>query len=91
MIGITPIMMRNSLGISPMPSQMMNNGMKASGGSGLSTSMTGSIACLTTRLADMPAPAATPVAVPAVKRMRTLSGVPVSAPVISAPMCRPAW
>ena len=70
MIGITPLMMRTSLGISPMPSQMMNNGMKASGGNGLSTSMTGSTACRTARLADMPAPRATPIAVPAVKPTR---------------------
>ncbi len=72
MIGITPIMMRTSLGISPMPSQMMNNGMNASGGSGLSTSITGSIACRTARLADMPAPRATPMTVPAVKPIRIL-------------------
>jgi hypothetical protein len=70
MIGITPIMMRTSLGISPIPSQMMNSGMNASGGSGLSTSMTGSIRCRTTRLADMAAPRPTPIAVPAVKPIR---------------------
>ena len=70
MIGTTPIKMRTSLGISPMPSQMMNSGMNASGGSGLSTSMTGSIACRTTRLADMPAPRATPITVPPAKPIR---------------------
>ncbi len=43
----------------------MNSGMNASGGSGRSTSMTGSTRCRTTRLADMPAPSATPIAVPA--------------------------
>jgi hypothetical protein len=45
--------------------------MNASGGSGLNTSMTGSIACRTTRLADMPAPRATPMAAPAAKPIRT--------------------
>ncbi len=71
MTGTTPIMISTSLGISPMPSQMMNSGMKASGGSGLSTSMTGSIACRSTRLADMPAPRATPIAAPAAKPIST--------------------
>src|SRR6185437_14729596 len=56
--GITPTMIRTSLGSSPMPSQTMNSGMKASGGSGRMTSMTGSTRWRTTREADIAAPAA---------------------------------
>lgn len=70
MIGVTPITIRTSLGSSPMPNQMMNSGMKASGGSGRSTSMTGSIRCRTTRLADMPAPSTTPAHTPMPKPIR---------------------
>ena len=70
MTGTTPIRIRTSLGISPIPSQMINSGMNASGGSGLSTSMIGSMAWRTTRLADMPAPSVTPMTVPATKPIR---------------------
>ena len=70
MIGTTPIRIRTSLGISPMPSQMMNSGMNASGGSGLSTSIDG-----VDRVPDDPAgghaaPRATPITVPTAKPIR---------------------
>ena len=68
--GTTPMTMRTSLGSSPMPSQTMNSGMKASGGSGLMTSMMGSIRCLITRLADIAAPAVTPMTTPITKPVR---------------------
>ena len=59
MSGTTPTMISTSLGVSPMPSQTMNNGMNASGGSGRRISITGSMRCRTTRLADIADPSAT--------------------------------
>ena len=70
MIGVTPMTIRTSLGSSPIPNQMMNSGMKASGGSGRGTSMTGSIRCRTTREADMAEPRVTPTTTPMAKPIR---------------------
>ena len=70
MIGVTPMTIRTSLGSSPIPNQMMNSGMKASGGSGRRTSMTGSIRCRITREADMAEPRVTPATTPIAKPSR---------------------
>ena len=70
MTGMTPTTISTSLGNSPMPNQTMNRGMKASGGSGRVSSMTGSMRWRSVRLANMTAPIDTPMATPTTNPIR---------------------
>ena len=72
MMGMIPTMISASLGSSPMPSQTMKSGMKASGGNGRMTSMTGSMRWRANRQPDMAAPTATPTITPMMKPIRIL-------------------